>query len=137
MIEHRGLGGARRAGVVMAGDRVQKLDGNSAVELGSAVLDQPQPEMHVSEETALVRLPERRSGGAFRCAADVMKERRREHEIAAKPRMELRGLATDGCDADRMLEQAACVDMMGLGRRQPAECPAQGVVSEDVADDGW
>src|SRR5262245_27033250 len=50
--------------------------------------------------------------------------------------MELRGLPANGRNADRVREQAACVDVMGFGCREPTECPAQRVVSEDAADYG-
>ena len=49
-------------------------------------------------------------------AADVVHERRREQQVAAQPRMQLGGLAAERRDADRVLEQAAGVGVVAVGR---------------------
>ena len=48
----------------------------------------------------------------------VVDERRREQQLAAQPRMELRRLAAERRDADRVLEQAAGVGVVVVGRRR-------------------
>ena len=48
VVERRGFGGARRARVVVARDRVQQLRAHIGLERGCARLHESQPEMHVS-----------------------------------------------------------------------------------------
>ena len=51
-------------------------------------------------------------------AADVVQQRGREQEVLAKPRMQLRRLAAERGDADRVLEQAARVGVVVVRRRR-------------------
>ena len=60
---------------------------------------------------------ERRARPELERAADVVHERGREQQVAAQPRVELRRLARERRDADRVLEQAARVGVVVLGRR--------------------
>ena len=58
--------------------------------------------------------------------AEVVEERRREQQVGAQPRMQLRRLAAQRRDADRVLEQAARVGVVPvLRRRQLAQARAQ------------
>ncbi len=81
-------------------------------------LDQAQAEMHVAEQAALVGRRERRPAGELERPADIVDERGREHELAAQSRMELRRLAAERGDADRVLEQPTCVGVMGVRCRR-------------------
>ena len=124
-----------RARVVVRADRVQELGADSGLERRGALLDQAQPQMDVTEEAALLgRLedgPARQLGGA----ADVVEERRGEEEVGAQPGMELRDLAADRRDADRVLEQPARVAVVAVdGRGQCAEPTAQRVVADEAPD---
>ncbi len=51
-------------------------------------------------------------------AADVVHECRREQQVGAQPRMELRRLAAERRDADRVLQQPAGVGVVVVGRRR-------------------
>ena len=85
MIEHRRLGGAGRARVVVARNGVQELGPHGGLERFAALLDQPQPEMHVTEQAPLVRLAEDRAASELARASDVVHERGRKEEVASKP----------------------------------------------------
>ena len=71
--------------------------------------------MDVAEQAAFLRDLESRAWLELARAADVMKERAGEQQVGAQARMELRELPADRGDADRVLEQAAGVDVMRLG----------------------
>ena len=64
-----------------------------------------------------------------------MQERRREDEIPAEPLVQLRRLADERRHADRVLEQAARVGVVRLGRGQLAQRLPQRPVAEEAADD--
>ena len=122
VVEHGRLGGARRAGVVVAGDRVQQLGAGCRVEPVGALLDQAQAEMDVAEQAPLLGEPVRRGGAELERAADVVQERGGEEQVGAESRMELRRLAAERGDADGVLEQAAGVAVVPVrGRGQPAQ----------------
>ena len=112
VVEDGRLGRPRRACVVVAGDAVEQLGARLAVEPVGALLDQAQPEMDVAEQPSLLGLAERRAAAELERAADVVQERGGEQEVGAEPRMELRGLAAERRDADRVLEQAAGVGVV-------------------------
>ena len=65
-------------------------------------------------------------GSSSTRAADVVQERRREEQVGAQPRMELAQLAADRRDADRVLEQAARVVVVPVGRGRERAQPPRG-----------
>ena len=139
VVEHGRLGGACGRAVVVARDGVQEFGENGRVEVPRALFDHPQPEVDVSEEPALVGLPERRAPTELADPADVVDKGRGEHEILSEPRMELRGLATQGRDADGVLEEAARVAVVPVdtgGRERAERFPDVGVPGEGVDDGG-
>ena len=74
--------------------------------------------MHVAEQAALLGRPEGRRTAQLAHAAQVVQERRGEQQVGAEARVELRGLAGEGRDADGVLEQAAGIRVMRLRRRE-------------------
>ena len=125
MVEHGRLGCPGRAGVVMAGDRVEELRRASAARPARALLDETQAEVDVAEQTALVGLAEGRALRQLARPPDVVEERRCEQEVEAQTRD---GAATSRGDrrhADRMLEQSAGVRVMALCGRKPTQRRAQ------------
>ena len=114
MVEAGGLGGSRRARVVVAGDRVQQLGARALVELRRPLLDKAQAEMDVTEQPALLGDLEPRARLQLAGTADVVQQRCAEQEIGAQPRMKLHELPADRRDADRVLEQPAGIDVMRL-----------------------
>ena len=81
VVEDSRLGGSGGGAVVMARDGVQQLGENGRIEITSALLDHPQPEMDVAEESSLVGRSERRAWTELADPADVVQERRGEHEV--------------------------------------------------------
>ena len=63
---------------------------------------------------------EGRSAAELERPADVVEERRGEQEVGAQARVELRRLAAERRDADGVLEQAARVGVVAVGRRRAA-----------------
>src|SRR5205823_23794 len=99
-----GFGGACGARVVVGRDRVQELRPRLRVERSRVLLDEPQPEMDMAEEAALLRLPEDGPAAELERPAGVVQERRREEQVDAEPRVDLGG----GLDrADGELEAVA------------------------------
>ena len=70
------------------------------------------------EQPSLVGRRERRPAAELDGAADVVDERSREHQVGAQPRMELRRLPAQRRDSDGVLEQAACIRVVVVGRRR-------------------
>ena len=138
VVEHGRLGGACGRAVVVAGDGVEELGEYGRVEVARALLDHPQPEVDVPEEPAFVALPERRPRTELADPADVVEECRGEHEVLSETRMELCGLATQGCYADRVLEEATRVAVVAVptGRRERAKRFADVRVPNERVDDG-
>ena len=93
---------------------MQQLGAHTLVELRRSLLDEPQAEMDVTEQPALLGDLEPRAGLQLARAADVVQQRCAEQEVRAQPRMKLHELAADRRHADRVLEQPAGVDMMRL-----------------------
>ena len=89
-----------------------------AVRPSCALLDQAQPEVDVAEQAALVGRRERRPAAELDRTPDVVDKRRREQQVGPEPRMELRRLAAERRDADRVLEQAAGVGVVVVGGRR-------------------
>jgi hypothetical protein len=116
----------------MARDRVQELGPRLGVEVAGALLDEPQPEVDVTEQPSLLRLSEDRSRCEVARPPDVVQQGCREQQVVPQPRMELRGLAADRRHADRVLEQAAGVAVMAVGscRQRPERLPQLGIAHE-------
>ena len=76
VIEHCGLGGARRGPVVVRRDGVQKLCEDCRVEIASAFLDQPQPKVDVPEQAALLGGAKCGAAAQLTDATDIVQERR-------------------------------------------------------------
>src|SRR5262245_58641023 len=77
--------------------------------------------------------PARQLGGA----AHVMQKRRGEEQVGAQALVELRELAADRRDTDRVLEEPAGVAVVAVDRRgQRAEARAQLVVADEPPDRG-
>ena len=112
MHEHGSLGRACAARVVMDRDRVEQLGGRVGF------LQQPQAEVDVSQQSTLLGRCKGRRRTQLARSPDVVDERRREQQISSEPRVELRDLAADRGDADRVLEQAAGVRVVALERRR-------------------
>src|SRR6476659_4317460 len=92
--------------------------------------------MDMTEETAFVGLTEGGAGGQLSDSADVVKERRSEQEVRAETRVQLRRLAAERRDPDRVLEQAAGVRVVCLGSRQAPQRRADRVVREETLHNG-
>jgi len=129
VVQHGCLGGAGRACVVMGADRVQELRADVGVEGHRPRLDEAQPEVHMTEQLSLGRLRERRSRDELGRPPHVVQDRRGEEQIGTQSRMELRGLAAECGDADRVLEQATRVAVVPVrcGRQGPEQPPQLGV----------
>ena len=136
MVEDRCLGRSSRTRVVMDGDGVEELSKRAAVECVGTRLDQPDPELDVTEEAALVRGPEDRCTAELERPAGVVQERRRQQEIGAQAWMHLRCVPADGRDGDGVLEEPARVVVVDLrARRQLAEPCAEGLVAQEPPDE--
>ena len=83
VIQHGRLGRTSRLAIVVAGNRVQELGLHLEVEALCPVLDQPQPEMDVSEEATLLGLRKRGTWAKLARAADVVQERSGEQQVRA------------------------------------------------------
>jgi len=118
VVQDRRLGRARTARVVVHRDAMEELGELRAVQSLRTLLDQAEPEVHVSEKAPLGSRREGRPGAELERASDVVHERGGEQQVAAKPRMELRRLARERRDADRVLEQAAGVGVVILRCRR-------------------
>ena len=124
VVEDGGFGRTCGRAVVVAGDCMQELGQDGGVEVARAFLDQPEAEVDVSEESSLLRLPERRSGSELPDSAHVVQERRGEQEVVAQTRVELRSLAAQRRDSDRVLEESPRVAVVAVSAccGQSAEC---------------
>ena len=120
MIQHGGLGGARSLPVVMDGNGVEQLGPNLGVEARRPLLDQAQAEMDVSEQAPFLGLAECRTAAELDRAADVVQQRRGDQEVVTQSRVELRRLAAQGGDADRVLEEPAGVAVVAVRARRRA-----------------
>src|SRR5215203_669754 len=137
VVENRGFGRPRRAGVVVRPDRVQQLRANARLERTGPLLDQPQAEVHVAEQPPLFGRAERRPTGELDGSADVVQDRGREQQVGPEPGMQLRDLAADRRDSNRVLEQAARVAVVALDRGgQRAQPAAQLFVTDEPPDCG-
>ncbi len=112
-------------------DRVEELSEDLRLDRCPMLLDEPKPEVHVTEQTTLLRRPERRPAPKLGDATDVVEERGRKEEVVAQAGVQLRRLAAERRDADRVLQKSACVTVMGLGagRREVSKTFTDGIVS--------
>jgi uncharacterized protein (DUF1015 family) len=136
VVERRRLCGLRLAQIVVTRNGVEEL-GRSA-----RAFEQAQAEMHVAEQLAVLGRAERRPGAQFDRATDVVDERGSEQQVRTQARMQLRQLAADRRNANRVLEQAAGVRMMPFGcgrirpKRRTGEDPARRLREARVLDLG-
>jgi uncharacterized protein (DUF1015 family) len=137
VVQHRGLGRPCRLAVVVRGDRVQHLREHVAVERAGVRFDQAQPEVHVTEQPSLVGRVKPGPALQLTGPADVVQQRRGQHDVRPEPRVELRRLATECRHPDGVLEQAARVSVVpvGTGSRQPAHAVAQRPVREELRNE--
>ena len=98
MIEDSRLGGAGRASVVVASDRVEQL--RRSIEL----LEETQPEVDVAEEAAFLGRREDRWPAELARPPDVVDEGGGEQQVAAEAGVDLGQLAAEGRYADGVLE---------------------------------
>jgi len=112
VIEDSRFGGAGRAGVVVASDRVEQLRGS--IEL----LEETQTEVDVTEEAAFLGRREDRWPAELARPPNVVDEGGGEQQVAAEAGVDLDQLAAEGRYADRVLEQAARVGVMAVRRRR-------------------
>ena len=114
---------------------MQQLGANGRVEAARPFLDEAKPQMDVAEEPALFGRPEGGAAPELPDAADVVQECCREDEVGAEPRVELRRFPNERRHADRVLEQAARVGVVCVGRRQvPQGAPDRRVADERLHD---
>jgi uncharacterized protein (DUF1015 family) len=119
----------------MRGDCVEQLGAGVGVERARALLDQADAEMHVAEQASLGGLAEARAGLELGGAADVVEECGGEEQVGAETRVQLAELAADRGDADRVLEQPACVVVVAVGRAGQGAQPAADLGVLDKARD--
>ncbi len=117
VVEHRGLGRPGRAPVVVDGDGVDELGERVAVELGRPRLDQPDPELDVAQESALLGRSKGRRTAELECPADVVEQRRRYQQVRPQPRMHLCAVPADRRHRDGVLEQSAGVVVVEIRAR--------------------
>ena len=91
---------------------------NVRLERGGAVLDQPQPQMDMPQQASLVGLSEARRRTELPDAAEVVQKRGGEEQIYTDARMQLRRLAADGRDPNRVLEQSPGIPVVSVGCRR-------------------
>jgi uncharacterized protein (DUF1015 family) len=136
VVEDGGLGRPRGACVVVRRDRVEELRANVRLERGGARLDEAQTEVDVPEEPSLHGRLEHRGPPELLRPPDVVQERRREQEITPQPPVELRRVAAERGDGNRVLEEPPRVSMMALGRRgERAEARPHFGVADEAPDE--
>ncbi len=121
MVERRGLGGSRRAHIVVRRDGVQDLCQGCRIEqISGKSFDGADAKLYVAQELTFASL--RKAGRALELdgPTDVVKERRRYEDVRPKSKMELTKVSAHGCDRDRVLKQSACIAVMTSGYRRQA-----------------
>ena len=118
MVEHGRLGGPRGAHVVVHGDAVEELCALRRVEPSacSSISRRPRCTWPSSRPSSVGANAGPRPSSTR--PSDVVEERSCEQQVAAQPRMELRRLAAERRDADRVLEQPAGVRVVAVRRRR-------------------
>ncbi len=137
MVEDGGLGGAGCRAVVVRRDGVQQFGSHRGIEITAPLLDQPEPQVDMSEQASFVRLSEHRPAFQLARPADVVQQGRSEEQVGAEPRVELRRLPAQGRHADGVFQQAAriAVVAVGAGGRERSQRGAKPVVAEKGTDD--
>jgi uncharacterized protein (DUF1015 family) len=139
VVENGRFGGSRGGPVVVARDGVEELGEHSGIDVARTLLDRPQSEVDVTEQATFLRLTKRRAASELSDATHIVKERCGEQEVVAKPRVELRSLATEGRDTDRVLEQPSRIAVMPVGARggeRPKSATSLRVADERVDHGG-
>jgi uncharacterized protein (DUF1015 family) len=135
VVEHGGfrrLGGAR---VVVARHSVQQLGSRRRRELAGTGLDQPRPEMDVTEQPSFGGLTKSWARNQLGGSPDVVQKRCGEQQVGSETRMQLAELAADRRDPDRVLEQAAGIVVVAIGRSRQRPHPAPDFrVADDSGD---
>ena len=132
MEQHGRLRSAGRARVVVGRNRMQELGAHVGLEGGGASFHEAQTEVNVAEEPTLLGRAKRRPLRELARAAKVVQQRGGEQEVGAQPWMQLRRLAADRGDSDRVLQQAAGVGMVRFRGRQAAQGGANRLVVEEA-----
>ena len=115
---------------------------SSARSVGSsslrALVDESNAELDVAEQRALGRRTERRAASELAHPSDVVEQGGGEEEVGAEPLVELRRLAAERRDPDRVLQQPAGIPVVAVRARggQQAHPLADLAVVEHIADDG-
>ena len=131
VVEDGRLRGARGARVVVRADRVEELRPDRGIEVVGALLDRGAGRGGRAPGGAFLRRAEERCAPELDGTPEVVQECRREQQVRAQPRVQLRGLAAEGRDADRVLEEAARVGVVPVrGGRQLAQAFAKRRVGE-------
>jgi hypothetical protein len=84
----------------------------------SLLFDKPEPQVDVAEELALTCREEERATVELADTPHVVEERCGEQDVRAQPRVELRRLAANRGNRNRVLDEPACVGMVSVGRRR-------------------
>jgi uncharacterized protein (DUF1015 family) len=111
---------------------VENLGQNLRFQSGGPLLDQPQAQMDMSQEASFGSWKEQRAAIELARPPGVVEERGREEEVGAEALVELRGLAAERGDPDRVLQQPSGPRVVVLlGGRQDAQARAKvGVLHE-------
>jgi len=116
--EHRRLGCASVAEIMVDGDAVEQLGSLARGQAFRVLFDQPQPEVDVAQQAAFVGGCERRPARKLERPSNVVDERSGEEQLGAQARMKLRRLTAERRHADRVLQQSAGIGVVILGRRR-------------------
>jgi hypothetical protein len=83
VVEDRGFRRSGRAGVMVAGDRMQELRARLRAQPVAPLLDDAETEVDVAEEASHLGRSKARAGPQLRCSADVVQQRCRDEEVRA------------------------------------------------------
>ena len=131
VVQDRRLGGSSGTGVVMNRHGVKQLRSNLCFQRRGSFIDQPQAEVDMTEQSALLGRAEGGPALELECPPNVVQESRREHEVGAQARMQLGGLAAQRRYANRVLEQTARVRVVRLRGRQRSQSLPQGLLLDE------
>ena len=102
---------------------------------GGALAQQPQPDLHVAEQPALLAQLDRGAVGELARLADVVDDRGADQQVAVEPRVSERQLLGERRDGDRMLEQPAQVGVVaGPGAGGGGELDAEAAIGEQLVE---
>ena len=132
VVEHRRLGGPRRAGVVVHRDACSSSARCAPSSPSACSSISAQAEVDVAEQPPLLgRRERRRRAPSSSVRPTSWTSAAASEQVAAQPRMELRRLAAERRHADGVLEQAAGVGVVVVRRRRER---ARGRVAEHARD---